>query len=94
EDDDLGDWVDKVAVLTPEEQETLKDSIHPIKTVLVKLWKLAFKIVHLSTILLTTWKTCLEDLELVLRIMPCNVTTQWNSTFDMLSFVVKYRGAI
>ena len=29
--------MDKVAVLTPEEQETLKDSICPIKTVLVKV---------------------------------------------------------
>jgi hypothetical protein len=28
-DDDLGDWVDEVAALTPEEQETLKDSICP-----------------------------------------------------------------
>ncbi|KAF8220273.1 hypothetical protein L208DRAFT_1334794 [Tricholoma matsutake] len=94
EDDDLGDWVDKVAALTPEEQETLKDSIRPIKMVLVKLRKLAFKIVHSSTILLPAWKTCLEDLELVLWIMPRDVTTQWNSTFDMLSFAVKYQGAI
>ena len=30
----------------------------------------------------------------MLWIMPCDVTTQWNSTFDMLSFVVKYQGAI
>jgi hypothetical protein len=37
EDDNLGDWVDEVAALTPEEQETLKDSIRPIKTVLVKV---------------------------------------------------------
>jgi hypothetical protein len=36
-DDDLGDWVDEVAALTPEEQETLKDSICPVKTVLVKV---------------------------------------------------------
>lgn len=36
-DDDLGDWVDEVAALTPEEQETLKDSIRPIKMVLVKV---------------------------------------------------------
>jgi hypothetical protein len=37
EDDDLEDWVDEVAALTPEEQETLKDSIRPVKTVLVKV---------------------------------------------------------
>ena len=45
-------------------------------------------------ILLPAWKTCLEELELVLRIMPRDVTTRWNSTFDMLSFAVKYRRAI
>ena len=45
-------------------------------------------------ILLPAWKTCLDELELVLGIMPCNATTRWNSTFDMLSFAVEYREAI
>jgi hypothetical protein len=60
----------------------------------IQLRKLAFKIVHSSTILLPAWKECLEELNLPLRIMSRDVTTRWNSTYDMLHFVVKYRKAI
>jgi hypothetical protein len=110
EEDDLEDWVDEVAALTPEEREMLEDDIRPVKMVLVKvshkryftqlrlnlsqLRKLAFKIVHSSTILLPAWKACLVKLNLPLRIMSRDVTTRWNSTYDMLSFVVTYRKAI
>jgi len=31
---------------------------------------------------------------LAIQIMPWDVTTRWNSTYDMLSFAVKYRKAI
>ena len=37
EDDNLENWVDKLTALTPKEQEMLKYSIHPAKTVLVKV---------------------------------------------------------
>ena len=35
-----------------------------------------------------------EELELAIWIMPQDVTTWWNSTYDMLSFTMKYRKAI
>ena len=60
----------------------------------LQLRKLAFKIVHSSTILLPAWKACLEKLKLPLRIMSRDVTTRWNSTYDMLTFVVTYRKAV
>ena len=37
EDDDLEDWVDEVAALSPEEREKLQKNIRPVKTVLVKV---------------------------------------------------------
>ena len=37
EDDDLEDWVDEVAALTPEEHKMLEEDIHPVKMVLVKV---------------------------------------------------------
>ena len=61
---------------------------------MLKLRKLAFKIVHSTTILLPEWKKCLEDLKLSVRIMPCDVSTRWNSMHDMLLFAIKYRQAI
>jgi hypothetical protein len=57
-----------------------------------------------STILLPRWGQILEDLEnnatlsgsepLAIRIMPRDVATRWNSTFDMLTFALEYREAI
>lgn len=34
------------------------------------------------------------DDELVVKIMPCNVSTHWNSTFDMLSFALEYQNTL
>ena len=47
-----------------------------------------------TTIILPQWFTILEDLTLDERMMPRDVTTRWNSTYDMLEFAVEYREAI
>ena len=73
EEDDLEDWVDEIAALTPEEQEDLEASIHPVKYTLVKLHKLVFKIIHSTTLLLPAWKESLKLLKLAIRIMPHNI---------------------
>jgi hypothetical protein len=59
-----------------------------------QLRKLAFKIIHSTTIILPAWHEILEELKLECRIMPRDVSTRWNSTFDMLDFALKYRPAI
>ena len=40
------------------------------------------------------WKKCLERLKLASKIIPRDVSTRWNSTFNMLAFAVEYRKAI
>ena len=60
----------------------------------MQLWKLAFKIIHSTTILLLAWRSTLKDLKLPDRLMPHNVPTWWNSTFDMLEFVLVYQKVI
>ncbi|GLB40081.1 hypothetical protein LshimejAT787_0705910 [Lyophyllum shimeji] len=94
EDDELGDWVDEVEALTAEERANLHLEILPVRRVLVKLRKLAFKIIHSTTILLPAWKSCLAKLKLSIRIMPRDVRTRWNSTYDMLSFAIEYKDVI
>ena len=54
-----------------------------------------------TTILLPEWNKVVKKLaskspEKVLspHIMPCDVTTRWNSTYDMLKFAYTYREAI
>ncbi|PPQ87566.1 hypothetical protein CVT26_015429, partial [Gymnopilus dilepis] len=91
--EDLDEWLDEIQ-LTPEEEEELKMKVVPITCMLVKLRKLAFKIVHSTTILLPAWKTLLKELELAARIMPRDVKTRWNSTYDMLAFALEYKEAL
>ncbi|KAF8837319.1 hypothetical protein BDN67DRAFT_860273, partial [Paxillus ammoniavirescens] len=92
--DHLHDWVDEIDELTEEERSELYQNIRPIRFLLVKLRKLAFKIIHSTTIILPEWKRTLGELKLPVRIMPRDVSTRWNSTFDMLEFALKYRQAV
>jgi len=50
--------------------------------------------IHSTTKILPAWYACLEELKMAHRTMPRDVSTHWNSTFDMLEFALKYRKAI
>lgn len=56
--------------------------------------KLAFALKNSTTILLPAWYNALTTHGLSQRIMPRDVATRWNSTYDMLEFAVQYRTAI
>jgi hypothetical protein len=47
-----------------------------------------------TTIILPQWFTILEEMDLSLRMMPRDVTTRWNSTYDMLAFALEFRDAL
>ena len=47
-----------------------------------------------STIVLPKWYGVLETQALKPRIMPRDVSTRWNSTYDMLQFATDYRAAL
>jgi hypothetical protein len=47
-----------------------------------------------STIALPRWYEVLKSLALEPRMMPRDVSTRWNSTYDMVEFAAKYRAAI
>ena len=51
-----------------------------------QLHKLAYMLKNSTTKLLPKWFSVLEDLQLDKCMMPHDVTTHWNSTFDMLDF--------
>jgi hypothetical protein len=69
-----------------------------------QLRKLAYAIKRSTTILLPRWKEVLEEFAaaaiaidkkpLSVRVMPRDVSTRWNSTYDMLRFAYSYREAI
>jgi hypothetical protein len=44
--------------------------------------------------MLPRWHAILKELKLAERIMPRDVSTRWNSTYDMLKFALDYRIAL
>jgi hypothetical protein len=58
------------------------------------LHKLVFALKNSTTILLPAWYAMLTSLNLPHRMMPHDVATRWNSTYDMLEFALRYHPAI
>ncbi|KIL56859.1 hypothetical protein M378DRAFT_88699, partial [Amanita muscaria Koide BX008] len=59
-----------------------------------QLRKVAFAIKNSSTILLPRWRIICKELALTVRMMPRDVKTRWNLTYDMLEFALEYRLAL
>src|SRR6266702_85795 len=55
---------------------------------------MAFVLKNSTTILLPQWYNTLTAHHLSHCMMPHDVSTQWNSMFDMLNFTFEYRPAI
>ncbi|KAF8958809.1 hypothetical protein BDZ97DRAFT_1667996 [Flammula alnicola] len=91
DDERLGDERDG---MSEEEVTELEESLVPIRLMLTKLRTLTNAIKNSSTIVLSQWLAKLEDLGLNVRMMPRDVSTCWNSTFDMLDFAINYCVAI
>ena len=53
-----------------------------------------FAIKDSTTIILPQWFTTLEDCGLGEQMMPRDIITRWNSTYNMLEFSCDYREAL
>ncbi|KAG0695950.1 hypothetical protein DFH29DRAFT_813631 [Suillus ampliporus] len=97
-EDDLTDntdgLVDENELLNTDERKDLQNTIWPVQLALVKLCKLGYKIIHSTTKILPTWHDILCELKMTPSILPCDVSTWWNSTFDMLQYALKHQDAI
>ncbi|KAF8973335.1 hypothetical protein BDZ97DRAFT_1649278, partial [Flammula alnicola] len=58
------------------------------------IWKVTFKTINSTTLLLPAWAKCLEDLYIPYWIIPRDVQTHWNLTYDMLAFTYEHWKAI
>ena len=59
-----------------------------------QLHRLSFAIVRSTTIALPAWCRHCEAHKIKPRVLPCDVVTRCNSTFDMLNFTVQYQAII
>ncbi|KAG6824373.1 hypothetical protein H0H92_007073, partial [Tricholoma furcatifolium] len=76
------------------ENEDDGGDVTPIRQVLNKLRRLSFAIKNSSTLLLPEWFKILERMNLSAQMLPRDVKTHWNSTYDMLKAALQYRTAV
>ena len=50
--------------------------------------------IHSTTLILLVWHEILKDLWMKVSCMPRDVTTQWNSLFNLLEYALKHQKAI
>jgi hypothetical protein len=60
----------------------------------IQVRQLSFAIIHSTTIALPAWRRICRELKLKERLIPRDVVTRWNSTYDMMKFALTYRMAI
>ncbi|KAG2053513.1 hypothetical protein BDR06DRAFT_886038, partial [Suillus hirtellus] len=65
-----------------------------INNAFVQLCKLAYELIHLKTLLLPVWHDILWDQHMLVMNMPCDVSTCWNSTYNMLQYAFIHQDAI
>ncbi|KAI0752332.1 hypothetical protein C8Q80DRAFT_1067557, partial [Daedaleopsis nitida] len=93
-DDDPDNEFDEVKRMSPAERTQFNQEVRPVKLVLAKIHTLSFKIIHSTTCLLPAWKAVCAEVGLSERLLPRDVRTRWNSTYEMLDVALKYRQAV
>jgi hypothetical protein len=91
---DVDDGIDEMEALDELARETLIIDTNNVRSVVTKVRQLSFALINSSTIALPAWLKFCQSLDLKIRRLPRDVTTRWNSTYDMLIFALKYRKAI
>ncbi|KAJ7745355.1 hypothetical protein B0H16DRAFT_1321768, partial [Mycena metata] len=69
-------------------------SIQFILQINFQIRRFAFGVIHSTTLLLPLWRKTCVSLSLNVRLIPRDVKTRWNSTYDMLHVALIYRSAI
>ncbi|KAJ3964134.1 hypothetical protein EV361DRAFT_764843, partial [Lentinula raphanica] len=85
ETDNVNGFVEVLKELTAEERETWQADVAPIKSALFKTRRISFKIINSSTLLLPKWREHLVGTKFEGRVLPRDVATRWNSTYDMMA---------
>lgn len=92
--DDPDDNIDELDVLTEGDRDKILEDTSAVRAIVSKLRNLAFAIVHSTTLALPAWRRICVAQGLKAKLMPRDVVTRWNSTFDMLQFSLSYRKVI
>ncbi|KAF9059080.1 hypothetical protein BDP27DRAFT_1166918, partial [Rhodocollybia butyracea] len=92
--DDVEGFVEVLDEMTEQEREQWHENVKPVKTALYKARKISFKIINSTTLLLPKWREQVANTPLNDRVLPRDVATRWNSTYDMLAAFLEMKGPI
>ncbi|KAI9438984.1 hypothetical protein H4582DRAFT_1793645, partial [Lactarius indigo] len=83
-------WTNIHDGLSEEQRNEINLGVQPVWSMLTKLHWFAYAVKNSTTKLLPQWYTTLASCHLPHRMMPRDVSTWWNSTFDMLKFALDF----
>ena len=86
--------INELDQLDEEERNQILEDTNVVRASVSKLRNLSFTIINSTTLALLAWHDICTKHGLKQRLIPRDVVTRWNSTFDMLEFALKYREAI
>jgi hypothetical protein len=90
---ELGESVQPVRLLLTKVRSQFRGNTL-LSNMISQLRKIVFMMKNSTTIVLPQWFTVLQELGVPEQMMPRDVRTRWNSTFDMLDFAVEHLAAI
>ncbi|KAE9398961.1 hypothetical protein BT96DRAFT_736085, partial [Gymnopus androsaceus JB14] len=82
--DNIEGFVDILNEMMEEERQEWNTGVKPIRGALIKTHQISFKIINLPTLLLPCWRTITALTPFENQTLPQDVSTHWNSTYDML----------
>jgi hypothetical protein len=92
--DDPDNNIDELKQLDEDERSRILEDTSVVRVSVSKLRNLSFTIINSMTLALPAWRSMCIKQGLKQRLIPHDVVTRWNSTFDMLQFALKYCKAI
>ncbi|KAE9399636.1 hypothetical protein BT96DRAFT_771216, partial [Gymnopus androsaceus JB14] len=78
-------FVEVLNEMSEAEREQWNKDVQPVRNALNKTRKISFKIINSPTLLLPKWREQVANTDFKNRVLPRDVATRWNSTYDMLS---------
>ncbi|KAE9388196.1 hypothetical protein BT96DRAFT_762637, partial [Gymnopus androsaceus JB14] len=86
EKDDLEGFIEVLDEMLDAERDEWKKAVHPLCSALEGncCRCISFKIINSPTLLLPRWHETVTGTNFKDHILPCDVSTWWNSIFDML----------
>ncbi|KAF8440250.1 hypothetical protein L210DRAFT_3401092, partial [Boletus edulis BED1] len=82
-------WIDEIAEMSEAEQHKFERNICPYTGS-----KTGNTITRSSTIHLPAWRESLSQLKVKVTLLPRDVATRWNSTLDMLEYILSHKKAV